>query len=218
MLTVEEAYLLAMFIKSLSTDARLYLGWVPNFGQDEKFPQDRKGNPVGPVKFTIRAEKCPNRRGVEEVLKHFQGEVLGLDRLVADADSVKALYLTAGYSPRLGRWLNEEQTNSLARIPLLIVQDLMPSPIAQSARFVLPAASFAEKDGCFVNHANLAQQIRWAVRPGSIGRTDGQIFLELLERRGLIQAQAIRQELAREIAFFAPLSLGDLGEYGVKLA
>jgi NADH-quinone oxidoreductase subunit G len=217
MLTVEEAFLLAKFIKGLSGDAKLYLGWLPMVGADENFPQDRKGNPLGAVKFTIRAEKCPNRRGVEEILKHFQGEVLGLDRLLADAANLKGLYLTAAYPPRLGAWLNEEQTAALAKIPLLVVQDLAPSPISVAARFVLPAASFAEKDGCFVNHANLAQQLHWAVRPGSMGRTDGQIFLNLLDRRGLIQATAIRQELAREVPFFAPLAVGDLGEFGVLL-
>ena len=50
-----------------------------------------------------------------------------------------------------------------------------------------------------------------------MGRTDGQIFLNLLDRRGLIQASAIRQELAREIPFFAPLANADLSEFGVKL-
>ena len=105
----------------------------------------------------------------------------------------------------------------MTKVPLLVVQDLSPSPLSAAARFVMPAASFAEKDGCFVNHANLAQELHWAVRPGSMGRTDGQIFLNLLERRGLIQATAIRQELAREVPFFAPLAVGNLGEFGVKL-
>ena len=217
MFTVEEAFLFAKLIKGLSKNATLYLGWVPVVGDDESFPQDRKGKPLGPVKFTIRAEKCPNRRGVEAILKHFQGEVLGFDRLFSDAAKLKALYLTAAYSPRLGPWLNEDQVKDLAGIDLLIVQDLFPSPIAQAARFVFPAATFAEKDGCFVNHGNLAQKIHWAVKPGSMGRSDGQIFLSLLERRGLIQAKAIRQELAREAPFFAPLAAGHLGEYGVKL-
>jgi NADH-quinone oxidoreductase subunit G len=217
MLTVEEAYLFAKFIKGLSADATLYLGWVPTVGKDDQFPQDRKGNPLGPVKFTIHAEKVPNRRGVEAVLKHFQGEVLGLDRLMDDVANMKALYLTAGYSPRLGPWLTEEQTAAFAQVPTLIVQDFQPTPITASARFVIPAASFAEKDGCFVSYANLAQQIHWAVRPGSMGRTDGQVFLSLLERRGLMQAAAIRQELAREIPYFAPLAVGNLGEFGVKL-
>ncbi len=216
MLTVEEAYLLAKFIKGLSAEAKLYLGWIPTVGADEHFPQDRKGKPIGPVKFTIRAEKCPNRRGVEEVLKHFQGELLGFDRLLADAGDLKALYLTAGYPPRLKPWTDAKVVETLAKVPLLIVQDLALSPIAAAARFVMPSASFAEKDGCFVNHAGLAQQIHWAVRPGTLGRTDGQIFLYLLERRGLIQASAIRQELASEIPFFAPLA-GEIGDHGVKL-
>ena len=181
MLTVEEAYLFARLLKGLSADARLYLGWVPTVGDDEHFPQDRKGNPVGPVKFTIRAEKVPNRIGVEAVLQHFAGEERGLDRLFEDAPQLQALYLTAGFSPRLGPWLTEAQAQALAEVPLLIVQDLAPSPIAKSARFVVPAATFAEKDGCYVNHAKLAQQIHWAVRPGSMGRTDGHVFSQLLE-------------------------------------
>lgn len=217
MLTCEEAYLLAKFMKRLSPDARLYLGWVPVVGKDENFPQNRKGHPLGAVKFTIRAEKCPNRRGIEEIVKHFQGEVHGTDRLAADLAGLQALYLTAGYPPRLGAWLSDDWVAKLRNIPLLVVQDLSPSPIARTARYVIPAAAFAEKDGCFVNHANLTQELHWAVRPGSLGRTDGQIFLDLLERRGLIQATAIRQELAREVPYFAPLADGNLGEFGVKL-
>jgi NADH-quinone oxidoreductase subunit G len=216
MLTVEEAYLLAKFIKSLSADAKLYLGWVPVVGADEQFPQDRHGKPVGPVKFTIHAEKVPNRRGVEEILKHFQGDVLGFDHLIADAPGLKAIYLTAAYSPRLGPWVSAEQTDALAKTPLLIVQDLFASNVSAAARYVLPAASFAEKDGVFVNQANLAQQIHWAVKPGTLGRSDGQIFLDLMQRRGLLQASTIRQELAREVTAFAALA-GDLGEHGVKL-
>ena len=217
MLTVEEAFLFAKFIKGLSAEATLYLGWVPKVGADEQFPQDRKGKPVGQVKFTIRAEKCPNRRGVEEVLKHFQGAVLGFDALVANTSKLKALYVTAGYPPRLGFWLTHEQTHALARVPLLVVQDLAPSPISAAARFVLPAATFAEKDGCYVNHADLVQQIHTAVRPGAMGRSDGQIFSYLLGRRGLLQADVVRAELARGVAFFAPLLEHPLGEYGVKL-
>lgn len=217
-LTCEEAYLLARFMKGLAPEARLYLGWVPIDGQDDTYPKDRKGNPVQPVKFTIRAEKCPNRRGVAEVLRHYQGEVLDFDRAIADAraGALQALYVTAGYPPKLGAWYTPEQVAALAKVPLLIVQDLVPSALTEAARFVMPAASFAEKDGCFVNHAGLAQQLHWAVRPGAI-RTDGQVYLDLLERRGLLQATALRQELAREVPFFAPLATGALGEFGVLL-
>ncbi len=48
-------------------------------------------------------------------------------------------------------------------------------------------------------------------------RTDGQIFLDLLERHGLVHAPTLREELAKAIPYFAPLAGGDLGEYGIRL-
>jgi NADH-quinone oxidoreductase subunit G len=173
------------------------------------------------VKFTIRAEKCPNRRGVEEVLRHFQGEVVPFDEVVrsAEAGQLQAVYLAAGYPPRPGwAWVSEEQAASLAKVPLLVVQDLLPSPVSGRAKYLLPAAAWAEKDGTFVNHAGLAQAIHWAVTPAGETRTDGQVFLDLMERRGLAHAPTLRKELAQEITFFAPLAQGDPGEYGIPLS
>jgi NADH-quinone oxidoreductase subunit G len=94
---------------------------------------------------------------------------------------------------------------------------LFGTPASNLARFVLPAASFAEKDGAFVNHAGLAQAIHWAVRPGIGIRTDGQVFLDLLQRKGLFHASTLRQELAAEMPFFAPLAKGDIGDLGIRL-
>jgi NADH-quinone oxidoreductase subunit G len=218
-LTCEEAFLMAKLAKGLSGQVRLFLGAVPVVGEDDTYPKDRKGRPVTPVKFTIRAEKCPNRRGVEEVLRHFQGEVAGFAEMLraAGAGELHALYLTAGHSPRTGPWISEEQGAALERIPLLIVQDLFPSPASARARYVLPAASFAEKDGTFVNHAGLAQAVHWAVRPAQHERTDGQVFLDLLGRKGLVHAPTLRRELAAEVPYFAPLGAADIGEYGVFL-
>jgi NADH-quinone oxidoreductase subunit G len=218
-LTCEEALLLSKFLKGLSGQVRLALGPVPTVGEDDTYPKDRKGRPVEPVKFTIRAEKCPNRRGVEEVLKHFQGDVIGFEQVVRDAGDgkVQALYLTAGYPPRPNSWIGEEQAKALQKVPLVVCQDLLPSPVSAFAQYVLPAAAFAEKDGTFVNHAGLAQAIRWAVTPTGDCRTDGQAFLDLLERRGLVHAPSLRKELAAEAAYFAPLAVGELGEHGVYL-
>jgi NADH-quinone oxidoreductase subunit G len=218
-LTCEEAYLLAKLFKDLSGQVRLFLGFVPVRGEDDTYPKDRRGRPVQPVKFTIRAEKCPNRRGVEEVLRHFQGEATPFAEAMrlAGAGELKALYLTAGYSPVAGPWITEEQTAGLAKVPLLVVQDLTATPASAAAKYVLPAATFAEKDGTFVNHAGLAQEIHWAVRPPGRARTDGQMFLDLLGRRGLVHAPSLRKELAAEIPYFAPLAAGELGPKGVRL-
>jgi NADH-quinone oxidoreductase subunit G len=219
-LTCEEAFLLARFLKGLSGQVRLALGPVPVVGEDDTYPKDRRGRPVEPVKFTIRAEKCPNRRGVEEVLRHFQGDVIGFDDVVRSAGEgqVQALYLAAGYPPRPGGWVRAEQAQALGRVPLVVCHDLLPSPVSNFAHYVLPGSSWAEKDGTFVNHAGLAQAIHWCVTPPTgEGRTDGQVFLDLLERRGLVHTPSLRAELGGEIAYFAPLAGGDLGEYGIPL-
>ena len=68
-LTVEEAYLLCKFVRGIDAEAILVLGPVPTVGEDERFPGG----------FTIRAEKCPNRRGVEAVLAHFARRVTTFD-------------------------------------------------------------------------------------------------------------------------------------------
>jgi NADH-quinone oxidoreductase subunit G len=218
-LTCEEAYLLAKYMKSLSPAVRLVLGPVPAIGEDDAYPKDRHGNPIEPPKFTIRAEKCPNRRGVEAVLRHFQGELLTMDQVLqaAGAGYLQALYLTASYPPRGAAWIRDEQAELLGRVPLVVVQDLLPSSVSARASYVLPAAAFSEKDGTFVNHAGLAQALHWATRPPRDVRTDGQVFFDLLERRGLPHAPTLRAELAREVPYFAPLAERDLGDHGIFL-
>jgi len=99
----------------------------------------------------------------------------------------------------------------------VILQDLLPTPVSEFAQFILPGGAWAEKEGTFVNHAGLAQAIRWAVTPTGECRTDGQVFLDLMERKGLLHAATLRKELAAEVRGFAALAGGDLGEYGIPL-
>jgi NADH-quinone oxidoreductase subunit G len=218
-LTCEEAYLIAKFLKGLSNQVRLALGPVPIVGEDDTYPKDRHGRPIQPVKFTIRAEKCPNRRGVEEILRHFQGEIISFNDVVRDAAEgrVQAMYLAAGYPPRPGGWVSEMQAQMIQRVPLVVCHDLLPSPVSNFAHYVLPSASWAEKEGTFINHAGLAQALYWGAVPAGEIRTDGQVFLDLLERRGLLHAATLRKELAAEVPYFAPLAERDLGEYGILL-
>ncbi len=219
-MTCEEAYLAAKFFKGLSSQVRLALGPIPIIGEDDTYPKDRRGRPVTPVKFTIRAEKCPNRRGVEEILRRFQGDVIPFDKIITDAGQGKitALYISAGYPPHGPSWITPSQAAELKKVPLLVAQELLPSAVTDIAKYVIPAASFAEKDGTFVNHAGLAQALHWGVTPTGECRTDGQFLLDLLDRRGLVHAATLRKELATEVAFFAPIASGDLGQYGKALA
>jgi len=94
-MTVEEAYLLASWLKGLSPDITLAMTPARVSGEDDTYPKDVHGKPVQPVKFTIRAEKCPNRRGVEEVLTHFEGKVTPFADVLKEAPA--AVWFAGGY-------------------------------------------------------------------------------------------------------------------------
>ena len=71
---------------------------------------------------------------------------------------------------------------------------------------MLPAHGFAEKDGTFVNHAGLAQAIRRGGPAAGECRTDGQVFFDLLGRRGLGAARDDAGGTGAEVPYFAPLA------------
>jgi NADH-quinone oxidoreductase subunit G len=213
-MTCEEAYLAAKYLKGLSPEVRLALGPVRTVGEDDRYPKDIHGRPVEPAKFVIRAEKCPNRRGVELILKQLEGRVVGWDEVLASVGSgtVHSVYLFGGDREP---WITAEQAGRLAKLDLLVVQDILPSPASAVAQIVLPGGAFAEREGTFVNHAGLAQAIQRAIVPPDEAWPDGRILWELAGRRGLFHAPTLRQEMAQEIPALRPLGSGELGEHGV---
>ena len=214
--TLEEAYLLAKFLKKLSPKITLALGPVRVEGEDDIFPKTVTGVPPKEVKFTIRAEKAPNRAGVEAILKQFQGEVIGFDAIASKLASGKleGLYLLNA-DPAVK--FSEAFVSAASKLKLLVVEDLLASPLTAAAHYVLAGGAWAEKDGTVVNHSGLAQGIARALRGPGEARPDGRILWELNERKGLFRAATVRQEMASEVAGLAALIVGDLGEYGVKL-
>jgi NADH-quinone oxidoreductase subunit G len=192
------------------------MGPVAIVGEDDLYPKNWRGEPMLPTRFVIRAEKCPNSRGVAAVLRHFQPDGLSFTDVLNQAQGGN---VSAAYVAHCGPddWLNSQQVQSLAKAQFLVVQDILNSELAKSAAFILPGASFAEKDGTFVNHAGLAQMIKRSIRCPAEGYTDGRIFMELAGRVGLFNARVLRQEMSGEIPYFGPLAVGDLGEYGVRL-
>jgi NADH-quinone oxidoreductase subunit G len=218
--TVEEAYLLAKHLRSLSPEITLALGPVRTVGNDDQYPKSVTGAPPkdpSKVRFTIRAEKAPNCRGVEAVLQQFQGEVIPFETLSTRVvnGEFDGLYVLNG-DPEVA--FSDEFVQAAGKLSLLIVQDLLQSPLSDAAHFVLAGAAWAEKDGTFVNHAGLAQAIFRGLRGPDDARPDGRILWELGGRGGLFRASNVRQEIAGEIKTLAALILGDLGDHGVLLA
>src|SRR4029450_5717819 len=65
---------------------------------------------------------------------------------------------------------------ALAACDLVVVQEIFLSKTAQLADVVLPAASFLEKDGTFVNFDRRFQRVRPALGPPGRARTDCEIL------------------------------------------
>jgi NADH-quinone oxidoreductase subunit G len=216
-ITCEEAFLLAKYLKSLSSAVRLAMGPVHVVGEDDRYPKGVDGRPLERTAFVIRAEKCPNRAGVAEILKHFAGKVTSFDELRSEITSGKIDSLYAVGGDRIP-WVAESDRTWLSKLELLIVQDFLPSPASEVAHFVLPGGSFAEKDGTFVNHAGLAQAIERAVRSPGEARPDGRILWELAGRRGLFHVETLRAEIGSEIAALAALRSGSVGPNGRLLS
>ncbi len=199
--TVEEAYLLASAFRRLAPQVRLALGPVPIHGEDDRYPKDVHGRPVEPSKFVIRAEKCPNRRGVAAVLEHFDGQVVPFEQLAQQQWA--GMWFAGGYpDPAMVEAALPPQWPP----PLLIVQDLFESRLTQAATFVLPATTAFEKEGTFINHAGVAQSFPRSVRPPVEARSELQLAYDLLGRSGLATAAAVRAEIARTVPALAHLA------------
>jgi NADH-quinone oxidoreductase subunit G len=204
-LTVEEAYMLAKHVRQVDPEAAIVLGRVPVVGQDERFPGS----------FTIAAEKCPNRRGVEAIVQHFMGRVVTWDEFLGESptSAIRGLWVSGGYKRP---WIDESTAARLAGLDLLIVQDLFGSPLSDRADYVLPAAAFPERDGTYVNRHDHLQLVRWAIRPPRGVRTEGSLLWELLGRPGLYNAREALSEVAAEIGYFH-VALGPIPDVGVNL-
>lgn len=212
-LTVEEAFQLGSYFHSLGQGLRLVLGPIPVDGDDDHYPKDVNGNAVTPAKFTIRAEKCPNRKGVEAVLLKLQGEVIPFEAI--SGESLSFVWFAGGY-PK-AEWVDRAIPAGFGKPEYLVVQDLFASRLSAMADVVLPATTPFEKEGTFVNHAGLAQSFPKAVRPPTEVRSELQLAYDLSGRKGLAQAKGIRGELATVVPAFAGLAAADLPKTGRKL-
>jgi NADH-quinone oxidoreductase subunit G len=204
-LTVEEAFLLAQWVRGIDPQALLALGPVPVVGEDQTFPNG----------FTVRAEKCPNRRGVEAVLAHFTRQVMTFEGLLTELErgEVRGAWVSGGYS---SDWIDAATAARFGRVDVLVVQDLFGSPLSERARYELPGAAFPEREGSYVNRNDRLQSVRRAIRPPSGVRTEGSLYWELAGRTGLYHARSVLDDVAREILYFSAAA-GAVPDVGIDL-
>ena len=117
---------------------------------------------------------------------------------------IKAMYIT-GENPLLSEPDLHEAERELKKLEFLVVQDLFLHETAQIADVVLPAASFAEKDGTFTNSERRVQRVRKAVEPVGESRADWEIVCELARRI----SEMLGLEVEDQFAYTHPSEIWD---------
>ena len=100
-----------------------------------------------------------------------------------DEGKVKALY-QVGENPVLSEADANHVKEALEKIDFYIVQDIFLNESAMYADVVLPAASFAEKDGTFTNTERRVQRVRKIIPPIGESKADWWIACEIAKRMG----------------------------------
>ncbi len=99
----------------------------------------------------------------------------------AGRGELKAMYVV-GENPFLDEANLEHAQHAMRNLEFLVVQDIFLQETAQAAHVVLPAASFAEKDGTFTNSERRIQRVRRALPPVGESRPDWEITAEIARR------------------------------------
>ena len=100
---------------------------------------------------------------------------------IGEPGGVRAMYIT-GENPLLSEPDLNRAEGLFRKLDFLVVQDIFMHETAELADVILPATSFAEKDGTFTNSERRVQRVRQAVEPVGESRPDWAIIGELAAR------------------------------------
>jgi formate dehydrogenase major subunit len=100
------------------------------------------------------------------------------------AGNVKGMYIM-GENPAMSDPDADHAREALAKLDMLVVQDIFLTETAYLADVILPASSFAEKTGSFTNTDRYVQLGRQALNPPGKARQDLEIIIDLARQLGL---------------------------------
>ncbi len=133
---------------------------------------------------------------------------------------VTALYLV-GENPLLTEANANHARAALEKLDFLVVQDIFISETAQYANVILPAASFAEKEGTFTNTERRVQRVRRAIAPRGDSRPDWWITSQIAQKMGepgfdFAEPSEIMDEIASVTPIYGGISYERIEEIGLQ--
>jgi len=128
----------------------------------------------------------------------------------AKEGKIKGLYIV-GENPILSFPHSSLVAEAFASLDFLVVQDMFLTETARLANVILPAASFAEKEGTFTNFEGRVNRVRKAIEPPGESLPDWEIILRLAEKIGSPLPFSSLRQVMDEIEELIPLYEGYTG-------
>jgi formate dehydrogenase major subunit/NADH-quinone oxidoreductase subunit G len=132
------------------------------------------------------------------------------------AGSIKSLFI-AGENPLVSYPDRAKVQTALDKVEFLVVSGLFLTETAAMADVVLPACSFAEKEGTFTATDRRVQHFKPAIRKVGQSRSDFEIFGALIGKLGGTAPTtpvAVFADIAASVAGYAGMSYASLGVEG----
>lgn len=98
----------------------------------------------------------------------------------------------------------ERNLNALKKLDFLVVQDIFINETGDIADVVLPACSFAEKEGTYTNAERRVQRVRQSIEPVGASKSDLDIIAAVGQRLGVPLAASRPGETLDEISKVVP--------------
>ncbi len=179
------------------------------------------GSGISPLRGQNNVQGCSDIGGLPNFLPGYQ--VIGEDTVpaferawggslpskpgMAVTDMIEAMHdgrMQAAYVVGENPLLSEPDLNhadeAFRKLDFLVVQDLFLHETAMLADVVLPAASFAEKEGTFTNSERRLQRVRQVVPPVGQSRPDWDILSDLGRRLSARLGLGLEKEFSYENA------------------
>ena len=132
---------------------------------------------------------------------------------------IKALYIV-GENPLVSDPDLNHAIKEMKALDFLVVQDIFLTETAQLADVVLPAVTFAEKEGTFSNTERRVARVRQAVPPLAGAKQDWQIIAEISGRMGYPMnypnPEAIFEEIRKVTPSYAGFTYRRLDAGGIQ--
>jgi formate dehydrogenase major subunit len=149
-------------------------GLIPMMYPDYQRVDDAEARARFAKAWGVPAESLDDKPGLT-VVEVIKGIIAG---------NVKGMYIM-GENPAMSDPDADHAREALAKLEMLVVQDLFLTETAYLADVILPASSFAEKTGTFTNTDRFVQLGRQALNPPGNARQDLEIIIEIANRLDL---------------------------------